>query len=321
MSLDSDSKKWLSALFGSCVRFDEPMSGYTSLRVGGPADAMVVPDTFEKLFSLVAWCDQEGFSRLIVGEGTNLLVKDGGINAIVIVLTGCLNMISIKTVETDAVTVSAMAGVKLKALCSFALSTGLEGMNFAIGIPGTLGGAIIMNAGTPHGSMADILLSITVMKPDGKVHVIERENLVFDYRKTSWGQSENRTSQKQSIILEGRLCLHPSDPEKLKKEAREIMKRRGKKQPLGVRSAGCFFKNPPSGPSAGQLIERAGLKGSRIGGAEISQKHANFIINTGNASASDILALGKLVQEKVSTRFNINLENEVQIVGAQQEQR
>lgn len=319
MALDSDSRKWLSTLFGSCVRFDEPMSGHTSFRVGGPADAMVVPDSFEKLFSLVAWCDAQGLSRLIIGEGTNLLVKDGGINAIVIVLTGCLNRISIKTVESDEVTVSAMAGVKLKALCAFTLSSGLEGMNFAIGIPGTLGGGIIMNAGTEHGSMADVLTSMTVMEADGQVHVIDRGKIDFDYRKTSWGTSENQTCRQKSIILEGRFSLRPWDPQKLKKEAREIMKQRIRKQPLGVPSAGCFFKNPPSGPSAGRLIELAGLKGSRIGGAEISTKHANFIINTGNASASDILALGTLVQEKVFSRFNVNLENEVQIVGKQQD--
>jgi len=316
MALDFGSKKWLSSLFGSSVKFDESMSRHTSFRVGGPAEAYVAPENFEKLFSLVTWCRQAGRPYLIIGEGTNLLVKDGGIRAIVIVLTKCLSEIAQKAVGTGGVIVSAMAGARMKALCSFALSRGLEGINFGLGIPGTVGGGIIMNAGTAHGSIAGVLDAITVLMPEGQTRIIKKEDLRFAYRETSWGIIKNKEKQGQPIILEGRFCLSPSDPQKLKKEAREILRERKKRQPIGLPSAGCFFKNPASGKTAGQLIELAGLKGRKIGGAEISQKHANFIINTGKASAADILALMELVQKKVSTMFNIHLENEVQIVGA-----
>jgi UDP-N-acetylmuramate dehydrogenase len=209
-----------------------------------------------------------------------------------------------------------MAGVDLKTLCAYALKQGLEGMNFALGIPGTVGGGIVMNAGTSHGSMENVLKSINVLLPTGHTRRIKKEALDFDYRKLSWSPELTDGHRDQTVILDGRFCLCPSDPEALKKTAREIIRARKQRQPIGLPSAGCFFKNPASGEIAGQLIEMAGLKGKSVGGAEISSKHANFFINRHKASAADFLALMDLAEKVVLEKFNVHLEREVKVVGA-----
>ena len=316
MALDSDSKKWLKSRFHNNVKFDEPMSKHTSLRVGGPAEAFVAPENIEVLKVLVTWSWQKKIPYLIIGNGTNLLVKDSGINGVVIVLTKCLKTISQTDINTDWVIVTAMAGVRMQTLCSFALERGLEGMNFAIGIPGTVGGGIMMNAGTSYGSMESVLESINILLPTGQVHKIKKEKLNFAYRKLSWNKEQIDVNRGQQIVLDGCFRLHPSDPEKLKKEAKKILETRRQRQPTSLPSAGCFFKNPASGKTAGELIEAAGLKGKSIGGAKISSKHANFIINHHKASAADFLALMELVEETVLKMFNIDLKREVKVVGS-----
>lgn len=315
MSLDNDSKKWLTNLFGDSVKFDESMSRHTSLHVGGPADAYVTPERLENLAMLVKWARQRELPYLVIGDGTNLLVKDNGITGIVIVVTKCLKTITQSDIAKDTVTVKAMAGSRMRSLCSFALERGFGGMNFAFGIPGTVGGGIMMNAGSAYGSVESVLDSIKVLLPTGQTKKISRDKLNFSYRKLSWGKEMDEIRKGQPIILEGCFSLYPSDPQKLKEDATTILKTRKKTQPIGSFSAGCFFKNPLSGKTAGELIELAGLKGKKIGGAEVSSKHANFIINTGKASAADILALSEIVQEKVSKMFNIDLQKEVKIVG------
>ncbi|MDM8549916.1 UDP-N-acetylmuramate dehydrogenase [Desulfobacterales bacterium HSG2] len=360
--LDFDSKKWLSGFLNGNVRFNEPMSGHTSFRVGGPADAYITPETGEELVNIIKGARQREIEYVIVGGGTNLLVKDKGVRGIVIALKKGFNKIIQTKINKDGVIVTAMAGSGLGRLCNFAIEHGLEGMNFAIGIPGTVGGAVMMNAGTAYGSMESVLESVNILLPTGRTERIKRENLKFDYRKLDIVQScinagASSPAGGQPVILDGRFCLHPSDPVKLKKEAARIMNTRREKQPTGFPNAGCFFKNPgvsvvrgpwsvvsgplqrttdnrqpstvnrqpstvnwqPSTvnrqPSAGELIERAGLKGKRIGGAEISAKHANFIINRKRASAADILAAAELIQETVSKMFGIHLETEVRILG------
>ncbi|MDI6686648.1 MAG: UDP-N-acetylmuramate dehydrogenase [Desulfobacterales bacterium] len=316
--LNPDSKKRLAKLFGKNVKFNEPMSRHTSLRIGGPAWAFVTPESFEKLLELIRWSKENEIYCMVIGSGTNLLVKDGGINGIVVALKKCLDGITGIAgtgSEKDFVTVTAMAGTKLQTLCSFAINNGLEGMNFAIGIPGTVGGAIIMNAGASYGSMAGVVDSIKVLLSTGETRVILRQNLQFNYRKLSWDRKIIDIDNGQPIILSGCFSLRTSDPQKLKKQAIEILKARKKRQPSGFPSAGCFFKNPASGKTAGELIDLAGLKGKSIGGAKISSKHANFIINKGNASAEDMLALMELIQEKVLKIFNIKLEPEITIIG------
>jgi len=315
VALDSDSIKWLESRFKHNVKFGEPMSRHTSLRVGGPAEAFATPENVEDLETLVKWSWDRGLSYLIIGKGTNLLVKDNGVHGIVIVLTKCLKKIDQTDTNTDGVIVTAMAGANLKTLCSYALKQGLEGMNFALGIPGTVGGGIMMNAGTSHGSMENVLKSINVLLPTGDTRRIKKEALDFDYRKLSWRPELTDGHRDQTVILDGRFCLCPSDPEALKKTAREIIRTRKKRQPIGLPSAGCFFKNPASGETAGKLIEMAGLKGKSFGDAEISSKHANFFINRHKASAADFLALMDLAEKVVLEKFNVHLEREVKIVG------
>lgn len=315
MALDNDSIKWLASHFGGNVKFDEPMSRHTSLRVGGPAEAFVIPENIEDLKGLIKWSWQHKLPYLIVGDGTNLIVKDSGINGIVVVLTKCLKTIVQTGTGTDGVIVTAMAGARLRNLCSFAMERGLEGINFAVGIPGTIGGGIMMNAGTAHGAMESALESINVLLPTGRSQRIKRENLNFSYRNLSLNNERLDSYQGHPIVLDGCFCLRPSDPEKLKKEAQAILKTRKERQPAGLPNAGCFYKNPVYGKTAGELIELAGLKGKSIGGAEISSKHANFIVNRQRASAADFLALMELVEETVSKMFDIDLEREVKIVG------
>jgi len=296
VALDSDSIKWLESRFKHNVKFGEPMSMHTSLRVGGPAEAFVTPENVEDLKTLVKWSWDRRLSYLIIGRGTNLLVKDNGIGGIVIALTKCLIKIEQTDTNTDGVIVTSMAGANLKTLCAYALKQGLEGMNFALGIPGTVGGGIIMNAGTSHGSMENVLESINVLLPTGHTRRIKKVELDFDYRKLSWRSELTDGHRDQTVILDGRFRLCPLDPEKLKKTAREIIRTRKQRQPIGWPSAGCFFKNPASGETAGQLIEMAGLKGKSVGGAEVSSKHANFFINRHNASAADFRAQIDLAQ-------------------------
>ena len=316
MALDADSIRWLESRFKNSVRFEEPMSRHTSLRIGGPAEIFASPGTIEDLLALINWSREKGLSYLVIGRGTNLLVKDAGIRGIVVKLTKCLNTIEQTETNTDGVLVTAMAGANLTALCAYTLKRGLKGMNFSLGIPGTVGGGIVMNAGTAHGSMENVLRSIDILLPAGQPLRIHREALEFAYRKLSWNPKLTDGAGDQTIVLNGRFSFCPSDPEKLKKSAREIMKERREKQPIGLSSAGCFFKNPASGPTAGELIEMSGLKGKSVGGAKISSKHANFFINRRNASAADFLALMDITEDMVLKKFNIHLEREVKVVGA-----
>ena len=315
MSLDTDSIKWLKSRFKDSVKFDEPMSRHTHFKVGGPADAFIAPESREDLIQLVTWLDRKGLPLYIIGDGTNLLVKDNGIRGIVIVLTKCPKKISKQSENNREALITVPAGAKLQELCSFAIKSGLGGMNYAMGIPGTVGGAITMNAGTAHGSTADVLDDVLIMLRDGQNRKIKKSEIDFSYRKLSFGKDIN-IFKDRPIVLEGSFRLFHSDAEKLKEEAEKILSMRRKKQPVSFPSAGSFFKNPLHGKSAGRLIEKAGIKGKKIGGAQVSEKHANFIINTGNASASDILELMEFVQETVFNTFNIELEPEVKIVGS-----
>ncbi|MBW1821538.1 MAG: UDP-N-acetylmuramate dehydrogenase, partial [Deltaproteobacteria bacterium] len=275
MPLDTDSKKWLKSRFKDSAKFDEPMSRHTHLMVGGPADVFIAPESREGLTQLVIWTDNKGIPLLIIGNGTNLLVKDNGIRGIVVVLAKCPKKISKKAEKSREVIITAPAGAKLQELCSFAIKNGLRGMNYAVGIPGTVGGAITMNAGTAHGSTEGVLDDVLIMLPDGQNKRIKKTEIDFSYRNLSFRKNIN-IYKGRHIILEGSFRLYPFDAATLRKEAEEILKMRSKKQPVSVPSAGSFFKNPEHGKAAGRLIEKAGLKGKKIGGAQVSEKHANF---------------------------------------------
>jgi UDP-N-acetylmuramate dehydrogenase len=312
--LSTTDKKWLAERFGRHLRFEEPLARHTYLKVGGPATAFVSPPDAAALQLLIRWCAAGRHRWLIIGGGSNLLVRDGGFEGIVISLSRCLKDIRSAAAGSDFL-VTAQAGVKLAVLCRYCIENGLAGLNFALGIPGTVGGAVVMNAGTARGWMADVVESVGCLQPDGSRVRFERRELDFSYRCLSWKQERTSTALEAPIVVDGSLRLHPDSPRRLAAEAEEILKSRAAKQPVRQPSAGCFFKNPARGPTAGELIQRAGLKGRRIGGAEVSPRHANFIVNRGGATASDILALMELVQRHVAEKFAVELVPEVKIVG------
>jgi UDP-N-acetylmuramate dehydrogenase len=310
--INEDAKKWLQTLLEDSVLFDEPMSCHTSFQVGGPADAFVVAGNLGVLRELIRELGQRNLKFFIIGHGTNLLVKDNGFRGVIIVLREGLNHI-IKCSEDGIINV--MAGAPLSRLCRFAIKNGLSGFNFALGIPGTVGGGIVTNAGTWLGSIGDILKKVKVILPDGEIRNITKEKLRFSYRQLLWGNHLAGITASAPVIVSGSFELIPDDPEKIRKEARKIVMWRKERQPSWLPSAGCFFKNPDSEKTAGQLIDLAGLKGKSFGGAEISSRHANFIVNRKNASAADILVLMKMIQETIWKKFNIILEPEVRIIG------
>jgi UDP-N-acetylmuramate dehydrogenase len=307
--------QWLRQTFGNYVRFNEPMSRHTSFRAGGPAEAFVFCRNLPMMADLLKWATEKGTPCRIIGSGTNLLVNDEGIPGITAVLDGPLRDIRIEEEKGDTVIVRVMAGARMSSLCRFAIKNRLEGMTFALGIPGTAGGGIIMNAGTAYGAVSDVLESVTFLRPGGRIEQVARDHLNFSYRSFIW-KGHDGVNGEPPVILAGRFRLKKSDssPDALKMEARRIIKARHAKQPIGFPSAGCFFKNPP-GKSAGWLIDQAGLKGVRIGGAEVSECHANFIINREKAASADILALAGLVKETVFKKFGVCLEPEVRIIG------
>jgi UDP-N-acetylmuramate dehydrogenase len=318
MPIDRDSINWLIKMFGSRIKLSEPMSKHTYFRVGGPAEALIYPESIRKLKEVLRWAADKKIPYTVIGDGSNLLVKDGGIPGIVLVLTQCLNEISYADRTGESVLIKAMAGVRTQTLCRFAIEEGLSGLNFALGIPGTVGGAIMMNAGTARGTISEVLDSVNILLPSGTDIGIKRENLDFSYRKLSWNKyfTEPAVGETEMpVIIDGCFRLVESDPAGLKRDAEAVLKKRKENQPTEKASAGCFFKNPPSDKTAGQLIDMAGLKGMRIGDAEVSPKHANFIINTGAASSSDIIELMRFIQESVFKKFNVSLEPEVKIIG------
>lgn len=315
MFLDVDKKKWLSDRFKASVKFDEPMSRHTSFRVGGPAKVFVKPESFDDLALLVRWAKDNKIPYMIIGSGTNILVKDKGIQAVIISLASCFNEISITGREKDKVIITAGTGAKLHSLCSFAIKNFLGGMNFALGIPGTIGGAVMMNAGTARGTISSVLYELTILQQDGKKKTITREEIKPEYRKMIINREGFEFSRENAVILYSSFLLDRCSDPNLKKEADLIMAEREKRQPTNLPSAGCFFKNPDSNTPAARLIDTAGLKGTVKGGAMISPKHANFIINVKNSSAADILALSEIIHKQVKNKFNIKLVPEVIIVG------
>jgi UDP-N-acetylmuramate dehydrogenase len=308
------AKAWLHREFGSGVRFDEPMGRHTFFRIGGPADAWVEPKDEPQLGAILKWSRRNAIPYLIIGGGTNLLVRDGGIRGLVIHLGRMA--VDVEWVQRGGtVIVSSGAGVPTRRICTLALKYGWQGMNFALGIPGTLGGAIIMNAGTAHGSMADVVNTMTVMTTAGEKVELHRRSLAFSCRRLRLPEELSGTASSSAVLMGARLTLSRGDREKIRRQARQWMQGRTKKQPAWQPSAGCFFKNPSKGQPAGRLIDEAGLKGFRIGDAQVSPRHANFIVNRGSASAADVLAVAARVQETIKNRFNIDLVPEVRIVG------
>ena len=308
--LDNNAKSRLSSMLGDSVIFDEPMARHTSFRIGGPADALAEPKTIAQLHQLLRWTTEEKINHTIIGGGTNLLVKDSGIRGVVTRLNRLAVNLTWKIIDTQ-VLITAGAGLPTRSLCAMALRNGWHGANFALGIPGFLGGAVIMNAGTASGNMAGITKSITLLTAHGRQMHLTADNLTWQYRRCQIPPAIG----KSAIIVEMDLVLTEGDKKELHRQAQELMQQRSGRQPLGEPSAGSIFKNPSEDQPAGRLIDAAGLKGTRIGQAQISPRHANFIVNLGGASANDVMKLIDFIQKTISDRYNVELAPEVHIVG------
>ncbi len=288
------------------IRVSVPMIEYTSFRVGGKADYLAFPADVKDLQMVVRWCIREGIPYFILGNGTNLLVRDGGIRGMVIALSRGFLRIEKLEGEGEDILVYGEAGESLGKLVEFCWKKGLSGLEFSAGIPGTIGGAIYMNAGAFGGEMKDVIDSLSLMDSRGNLIEKSKEELVFLYRSANLPQGE--------IVLGGKFHLRAEESPTVRSRVEKNLFCRKEKQPLDFPSAGSVFKNPPQG-SAGRFIEEMGLKGSRLGDAEISEKHANFIVNRGRAQARDILALIARTRERVYQEKGIWLETEIQVVG------
>ncbi len=291
--------------FAGEARLSEPMSKHTSLSLGGPAEVMAFPEDAGALAALMKTAREAGVPVFIFGNGTNLLARDGGIEGLVINLSK-LNWISIEGREKETALVRTGAGTPLPKLASFCAEEGLSGLEFASGIPGTVGGAVYMNAGAYGYEIKDVLYKIQLVNENGEISGMTSGEAEKKYR--HGGIPEN------SAVTEAWFKLTPGAAEEIKARAAEYISKRKASQPLSAKSAGSTFKNPP-GKKAWQLIEGAGLKGLSVGGAAVSDRHANFLINTGNATAKDFIALMELVKAKVKDKTGIELEPEVKIVG------
>ena len=278
------------------------MASCTSFKVGGVADIIVYPENIEDLKETILFAKKEGLEIFILGLGSNLLVRDKGIRGIVVNLAKGFK--GIRVLNDNLL--NCCAGASLGHVVSQSARYGLKGAEFLAGIPGTLGGAVRMNAGAFGREMKDIAQSVSFLNPNGELIQKDKGSLKFEYRDLDIDEG--------AIILAATLALESDDEEQVKKRIKLYAKERAVKQPIGRATAGSVFKNPP-GDFAGRLIEEAGLKGRVVGGAMVSDKHANFIENTGGASAADILALIEIIKDRVLKKSGIILETEVKVVG------
>lgn len=284
------------------VYYEEPMSNHTTFRIGGPADLLVTPRTKQELKKVLLWACDNRVPVTVIGAGSNLLVRDGGIRGLVVKLGPLFSHVTVEGSQ-----IRALSGALLADLAITAAERGLSGLEFAEGIPGTLGGAIYMNAGAYDSEMSDLIQEVTVMSRTGQIKLMGKEEICFGYRTSSFQGSDD-------IIVEAVLQLKPADRVSIITKMKDYSARRKAKQPLEWPSAGSVFKRP-KGHYVGPLIEKLGLKGYRIGDAEISAKHAGFIVNVGKASARDVLALISLVQDKAKEVFGVELVPEIRIIG------
>ena len=282
--------------------FEEPMSRHTTFRVGGEAECLIQIKEEEELIKLVPYLNQIGQKYFILGNGSNLLVGDKGYRGIVISLGGGMNKI-----EVDGNRICVQAGALLSQTAVTAREAGLSGMEFAVGIPGSVGGGIVMNAGAYDGEMKQITESVKVMDVEGRILTLDNDTMEFGYRTSI-------IKNRPFVVLEVVLRLQTGDKEKIQQKMDELMAKRISKQPLNFPSAGSTFKRP-EGYFAGKLIMDAGMRGYSIGGARVSDKHCGFVVNTGTATAADIKEVIEEVQERVKERFRVTLEPEVVFLG------
>lgn len=286
----------------NCIYKDELMKKHTTFRVGGPADYFVTPKTNEQINQLISLCREENVSYYVVGNGSNLLVGDKGYRGMIIQIYKEMNKIS-----ADGEFVTAQAGALLSKMGNSALEAGLTGFEFAAGIPGTVGGAVVMNAGAYGGEMKDIIEKVTVLTPTGEVLVLKNEELELGYRTSI-------IMKKGYIVLDATFRLQKGEKELIRHKMDELRIQRTTKQPLEYPSAGSTFKRPV-GYFAGKLIQDAGLRGFQVGGAQVSEKHCGFVINKDQATAADVLELMNQVSAIVKEKFGVSLEPEVRKLG------
>ena len=284
------------------VLVEEPMKKHTTFRLGGAADYFLSPEKAEQVAELIHICREENISYFILGNGSNLLVSDRGYRGTVIQIFKNMN-----DIRVEGTKLYVQAGALLSAIARKALDAGLTGMEFASGIPGTVGGAAVMNAGAYGGEMKDIIKLVTVLTKEGEMKVLDASELQFGYRTSV-------IKENGYVVLEAVIQLCPGDKETIQKRMEELKEQRVTKQPLEYASAGSTFKRP-EGYFAGKLIQDAGLRGYQVGGAQVSEKHCGFVINTGDAVAEDVWNLIHDVQEKVYDKFQVKLEPEVKFLG------
>ena len=284
------------------ILIEEPMKKHTTFRIGGPAEYLILPQTAEEIADVVKLCRQEEIPWYIVGNGSNLLVADEGVRGVVIQLLRNFNQIQVEGCQ-----IRMQAGAQNAAVAKRALDASLTGFEFAAGIPGTIGGAVVMNAGAYGGEMKDILKEVTVLDQNGMIRTIPAEELELGYRTSI-------IARKGYVVLEAVIVLKTGDPKEIKAAIDDLKEKRITKQPLEYPSAGSTFKRP-EGYFAGKLIMDAGLRGFSVGGAQISEKHCGFVINKGNATAKDVTELMDETKKIVMEKFGVALEPEVKRLG------
>ncbi len=283
------------------VRFKEPLSFHTSLRIGGRADIFIIPQDVEDIRLALSFAEREQLPVEVIGGGNNLLVADRGFRGVILKLEGCLGR-----AEFHGEEVVAGAGVSLSALIREAAASNLGGLECLVGIPATIGGAVAMNAGTPDGAIGDFVSAVYFLHPDGTLGEFKPGAGSFSYCVFS--------APDGAVLIGARLRLTRRPHVEIQRDIKQRLKRKKATQPLALASAGCVWKNPP-GEVAGRLVEKVGLRGKRLNGAEISAKHANFIVNRGGATAADIKVLMDMTRERVKNQFRIALAPEIRTLG------
>lgn len=289
----------IKKIFSGNILINEPMAKYTSFRVGGPTDFYCEPIDRNDLVSIIKYFSKNNFPFIIVGRGSNLLISDEGFRGAIINLEK-----NLKSISKNKNTVTVDAGVRIGPFVDFCIQNSLSGVEMLAGIPGTIGGAIMMNAGAYGGEISDYIFEIEVIR-NNEIKFIKKEDANFSYRKSGFAND---------VILSAKFILPKGDISDLLKKRRELLLKRNSSQPLNLPNSGSVFKNP-KGFFAGKLIEEVGLKGFRFGNAQISEKHGNFIVNHGNAKSSEILKLILTAQEKVFEKMKIKLDVEVKMIG------
>jgi UDP-N-acetylmuramate dehydrogenase len=294
---------WLSEeLPDTDAQFHEPLSRHTSFRIGGPADLLLLPRTVADLQRIVRLVNAAAVPFTVIGNGSNLLVRDGGLRGVVLKVAD-----NLAAIEFRGTLGRAQSGAPLAVVSRLAAQGGLSGLEFACGIPGTIGGGVMMNAGAYGGEMKEVVTHVTVVDEKGELRRLSAPELEFGYRRSL-------LQSRPWIVVDLEMELRPEEPERILAQVSLNQYLRESKQPLSYPSAGSIFKRPP-GKFVGPMVEQLGLKGYRIGGAQVSEKHAGFIVNAGNARAADVLALIQHVRERVQERFDVWLETEIRIIG------